>query len=73
MTMVMSRWCLIRACVAFVLVIGLSGLPQPTKAQDADEFKSIFDGKTLKGWAGAEGYWSVEDEAITGQFTAENN
>jgi hypothetical protein len=41
-------------------------------AQD-DGFKAIFDGKTLKGWEGAEGYWSVADGAVTGQFTAENN
>lgn len=73
MTVIMSRWCLIRACAAFVVLIVVSGLPQPTSAQDAETFTSIFDGKTLKGWEGAEGFWSVEDGAITGQFTAENN
>ena len=37
-----------------------------------DGFKAIFDGKTLKGWDGKEGFWSVQDGAITGQTTKEN-
>ncbi len=36
------------------------------------EFKAIFDGKTMEGWEGAAGYWSVEDESLTGQFTKDN-
>ena len=32
---------------------------------------SLFDGKTLDGWEGAEGLWRVEDGAITGESTAE--
>ncbi len=35
-------------------------------------FKSIFDGKTLKGWNGNPKFWSVKDGAITGQTTKEN-
>ncbi len=31
---------------------------------------SLFDGKTLDGWEGAEGLWRVEDGAITGESTA---
>ena len=34
--------------------------------------KSIFDGKTLKGWNGDPKFWSVKDGAITGQTTKEN-
>jgi hypothetical protein len=41
--------------------------------QDEDGFKPIFDGKTMEGWEGLKDYWSVEDGALTGQFTAENN
>ncbi len=37
-----------------------------------DGFKPIFNGENLDGWAGMDGYWSVEDGAIVGQFTAEN-
>jgi hypothetical protein len=33
---------------------------------------SLFDGKTLDGWEGAEGYWRVEDGAITGESTDAN-
>jgi hypothetical protein len=38
-------------------------------AAKADEqgFQSLFDGKTLNGWEGREGFWSVQDGAITGQ------
>jgi len=35
-------------------------------------FKSIFDGKTLKGWNGDPKFWSVQDGAITGKTTKEN-
>ena len=34
-------------------------------------FESIFDGKTLTGWEGKPGFWSVQDGAITGQTTKE--
>ncbi len=35
-------------------------------------FEPIFDGKTLEGWEGKEGFWSVEDGAITGKTSEEN-
>jgi len=31
------------------------------------EFKSLFDGRTLKGWKGDSALWSVEEGAITGK------
>ena len=34
--------------------------------------KSLFDGKTLKGWDGNPIHWSVEDGAIVGKNTKEN-
>ncbi len=34
-------------------------------------FKSIFDGQTLAGWEGNPAVWSVRDDALTGQTTAE--
>ena len=44
-----------------------------TWAEDAPaEFKSIFNGRDLSGWSGKEGFWRVEDGAITGQTTPEN-
>ena len=47
------------------------------KTADAEDseggFKSIFDGKTLKGWDGDPKFWSVKDGAITGQTTKEQN
>lgn len=39
----------------------------------SDEFESIFDGESLKGWKALEmDYWSVRDGAITGQSTPEH-
>lgn len=39
---------------------------------DSDGFETIFDGKSLDGWRGAEQFWSVEDGALTGLTTKEN-
>jgi len=33
---------------------------------------ALFNGKDLTGWKGVEGFWSVEDGAITGRTTKEN-
>ena len=35
-----------------------------------EEFKPIFDGKSLEGWDGDPKLWRVEDGAITGETTA---
>ena len=56
--------------VLSLAVLAALTLVGPTSAEDG--FKSIFDGKTLKGWDGNPNFWRVEDGAITGQTTAEN-
>lgn len=38
-------------------------------AEDEAGFKPIFNGKTLEGWRGEEGWWRVEDGVIIGQST----
>jgi hypothetical protein len=49
--------------LAVALVLGAG-------AASAEEgFAPIFDGKTLEGWEGKEGFWSVQDGAITGKTT----
>jgi type 1 glutamine amidotransferase len=40
--------------------------------QDADGWKPLFNGKDLAGWDGDPKFWKVEEDAITGQTTAEN-
>jgi hypothetical protein len=35
-------------------------------------FKSLFNGKTLKGWDGVDRFWRVEGGAIVGQTTEDN-
>lgn len=42
----------------------------PSFAQE-DGFRPIFDGQSLSGWQGEEGWWRVEDGAIVGESTAE--
>ncbi len=39
--------------------------------ESADGFEPIFDGKSLTGWRGAEGFWKVEDGAMTGETSEE--
>jgi len=52
------------------LVFAFAG--QALAADVGKGFKSIFDGKTLKGWNGDPKFWSVQDGAITGKTTKEN-
>ena len=45
--------------------------PDPMDFSDHVGFVSLFDGKTLAGWDGRPGVWSVEDGAIVGVSTKE--
>ncbi len=57
------------------LAVGvLSLLASAAWAADEAEggFVSLFDGRSLDGWQGKPQFWSVRDDVITGQTTAEN-
>jgi hypothetical protein len=41
------------------------------KSGSSDGFKSIFDGKSLKGWEGDTKYWRVENGSLVGEITPE--
>ena len=43
-----------------------------TVAQE-EGFVSLFDGKTLKGWRGKKGFWTVENGAIVGKTPKKNH
>ena len=58
MTMKFTRW------------LGLAIMLLASAAQ-ADEWQSLFDGKTLDGWDGDPRIWSVQDGTITGRTTEE--
>jgi type 1 glutamine amidotransferase len=58
MTMKITRW------------LGLAIMLLASAAQ-ADEWQSLFDGKTLDGWDGDPRIWSVQDGTITGRTTEE--
>ena len=47
--------------------------PDPMNFADHAGFVSIFDGKTLGGWDGRPGVWSVQDGAIVGTSTEDRN
>ena len=56
--------------LAFLLAWPAAGRPEPETAtkEPADPGEiSLFDGKSLDGWAGDSRYWSVIDGAITGR------
>jgi hypothetical protein len=60
------------AMVACLAVIGSACCSLEVRGQDSAGFEAIFDGKSLAGWEGEADYWSVEDGALTGQFSASN-
>lgn len=50
---------------------GMFAEPLPLDFADHAGYVSLFDGKTLSGWDGEPGVWSVEDGAIVGVSTPE--
>ncbi len=57
---------------SILTAFGFLGLALPLFADDEAGFKSIFNGRDLQGWSGKNGFWHVEDGAITGRTTPEN-
>ena len=53
-------------CAALLLVV------RTMPAVAGDEFKPLFDGKTLNGWSGDPDLWSVEDGMIVGTTDAKS-
>jgi 3-keto-disaccharide hydrolase len=53
-----------------VLLHAQQTYPEPG-ANDDTGFESIFDGKTLNGWAGDPTYWHAENGVIVGEITPE--
>lgn len=57
------------------LLISFIGCQQPAgqsnTEENAHDFVSIFDGKTLDGWSGDTSFWHVKDGVIIGEETAE--
>jgi hypothetical protein len=71
----MNRRASLKAALAIGLaafVMGADKPAEPAAQPDAQGFVSIFDGKSLDGWHGLEGFWSVEDGAITGKENKEH-
>ncbi|MCA9029672.1 MAG: DUF1080 domain-containing protein [Planctomycetaceae bacterium] len=53
--------------LSMLFAVAFSALCAGTShAEDNDGFKSLFDGKSLKGWHGSADYWSVKEDAIVG-------
>jgi len=46
--------------------------PDPLDFADHAGYQSLFDGKTLTGWDGRPGVWSVEEDAIVGVSTKDH-
>ncbi len=53
-----------------VVLMSISAVSAKEAKPDKEGFVPLFDGKTLTGWkARAEGFWTVRNNAITGQTT----
>ena len=59
-----------RSLMALLLVLPFAPWVSVAKGEDGG-FVSVFDGMTLTGWNGKPEFWSVRDEAITGETTPE--
>lgn len=56
-----------------ILLCAVSPLAiSPSHADDEAGFVPIFDGESLDGWRGEEGFWRVENGIIVGQTTEEH-
>ncbi|MGE0610592.1 MAG: family 16 glycoside hydrolase [Pirellulales bacterium] len=56
---------------AVLALLFVAGSTAWSAAEDEPGFKPLFNGKDLTGWEGNPEFWSVRDEAITGQTTAD--
>ncbi len=52
-----------------VLLLALGGGALQAQEPQTEE---LFDGRTLDGWSGEQGFWSVQDGALTGESTPEH-
>ncbi|MEZ6050243.1 MAG: DUF1080 domain-containing protein [Planctomycetaceae bacterium] len=59
-----------RTMIAAGLLISAFSLT--THAEETEQWVKLFDGQTLEGWNYDDSYWSVQDEAITGQTTPDH-
>ena len=59
------------ACAALALVASLSA--EPLRAQDADGFVPLFNGKNLDGWQGATDVYAVEEGKLVCQKYLDKN
>ncbi len=66
----------VRLLIALLCFTAGSAFAQPKMptpiSDDTTGFTQIFDGKTLTGWDGDPGFWSVKEGAIVGESTAAN-
>src|SRR5579862_5553930 len=70
----MKRRNMVVAAIGINLAAIALGAGQEDKGKaDSDGFVSLFDGKTLDGWDGMPGYWSVVDGAIVGKETKDKS
>ena len=62
---------LVFGAAALMLLTGLSATRADDAKKPADKAAAtdFFDGKTLEGWEGQPGWWSVRDGAIVGSYT----
>ena len=67
----MFRTPLIAICI--LALAGTARAADDAAKPDAEGFVSLFDGKTLDGWEGLPGLWSVKDGALNGDQKAQGS
>jgi hypothetical protein len=60
-----------KVLASVVVAVALSGSVSCLAQKSEKGFKSIFDGKSLKGWDGDTKYWRVENGNLVGEITPE--
>src|SRR5688572_7395602 len=55
------------ALAAIGSLLAVRSFAEDKPAEAPAGFESLFNGKDLTGWKGKEGFWSVQDGAITGE------
>jgi hypothetical protein len=66
---------MMRLTLATLVLLAIASLTAADDARaptDKDGFVSLFNGTDLAGWQGDTRYWSVRDDAITGESTKDN-
>ena len=62
---------LVLALAPFLILTAVAQRNNPVPPLEESGFQPIFDGKSMNGWDGDPGFWSIENGSLVGQTTKE--